>query len=42
MSSNPPGGVYEILGAGLRRPENRYLNVPLIRLITAGRFRPRR
>lgn len=38
MSSNSPGGVYEILGADLLRPENRYLNVPLIRLITAGRL----
>jgi hypothetical protein len=38
ISSNSPGGVYAILGADLLRPENRYLNVPLIRLVTAGRL----
>ena len=38
MSSNSPGGIYEILGRDLARPENRYLSVPLIRLITSGRL----
>ena len=36
MSSNSPGGIYEILGRDLARPENRYLSVPLIRLITSA------
>jgi pyrroloquinoline quinone (PQQ) biosynthesis protein C len=38
MPASPPDGVYEILGRDLRRPENRYLSVPLIRLITSGRL----
>jgi len=38
MPSNSSGGAYEILGRDLARPENRYLSVPLIRLITSGRL----
>jgi pyrroloquinoline quinone (PQQ) biosynthesis protein C len=30
--------VYEILGQDFLRPENRYLNTPLVRLITSGRL----
>ncbi len=36
MTSRPSDGVYGILGRDLLRPENRYLNVPLVRLITSG------
>ena len=38
MSPKPSAGAYEILGRDLLRPENRYLNVPLVRLITSGRL----
>lgn len=30
--------IYEVLGRDLRRPENRYLGAPLIRLLTSGRL----
>jgi pyrroloquinoline-quinone synthase len=30
--------IYEVLGRDLRRPENRYLHTPLIRLLTSGRL----
>jgi len=36
MSSGPD--IHEILRADMRRPENRYLNTPLIRLLTSGRL----
>jgi pyrroloquinoline quinone (PQQ) biosynthesis protein C len=38
MTPQHSEGVYEILGRDLLRPENRYLSVPLIRLITSGRL----
>ncbi|MFZ0667902.1 MAG: iron-containing redox enzyme family protein [Acidimicrobiales bacterium] len=30
--------IYEVLGADFERPENRYLNTPLVRLITSGKL----
>lgn len=38
MTTKPPSGADEILGRDLLRPENRYLSVPLIGLITSGRL----
>jgi hypothetical protein len=37
-STKPDQNIYEVLKADFARPENRYLNVPLIRLITSGRL----
>lgn len=34
----PDRDIYEVLEADFARPENRYLNAPLIRLITSGRL----
>jgi pyrroloquinoline quinone (PQQ) biosynthesis protein C len=34
----PAEGIYEILERDFARPENRYLNTPLVRLITSGRL----
>lgn len=38
MLTEPLEGIYEILGRDFCRPENRYLNTPLVRLITSGRL----
>jgi len=38
MSEKPAEGIYELLERDLLRPENRYLNTPLVRLITSGRL----
>ncbi len=32
------GGIYDILERDFSRPENRYLNTPLVQLITSGRL----
>ncbi len=41
-STKPGQNIYEVLKAEFARPENRYLNVPLIRLIGSDGSQRRR
>jgi len=38
MALRTSEGIYTLLGRDFLRPENRYLNTPLVRLITSGRL----